>query len=293
MCMKQRRKSSNSSSSNKRRKCTPHRSPSATSTDLIFKWPSTTDQIIQLHRTAPFFQSLTFMQSQKQQHQQSPWIVYLRHRVSNNNNNLSPSKDQHMKKRISSDHHLPIVANELSSSSTALSSSTSSSLLPISSSSSSSSSLSPSSSSKRTQQPEHLPTVTSSPFTSGRPVRTKGPCQACHQSAEACMRKAFDWPFPSDDIYYDKGRSFVYLCNKCGLRYNKSGGSVCRHCRWVLCKEEKRKVIQLVDGMRASRPNGKLSLDEDITSFVCNPKYWQCGQPWKVRWVLNDTSMDA
>jgi hypothetical protein len=122
-------------------------------------------------------------------------------------------------------------------------------------------------------------------FSSGRPIRTKGPCQACHESSEACMRKAFDWPFPSDEIYYDKGRPFVYLCNKCGLRYNKSGGSVCRHCRWVLCKEEKRKVIQLIETMRSS--GRSVSLDDDIDSFVCAPKYWHCGKAWKVRWIVN------
>ncbi|CAO3650767.1 unnamed protein product [Cunninghamella echinulata] len=124
-------------------------------------------------------------------------------------------------------------------------------------------------------------------FSSGRPVRTKGPCQACRESTEACMRKAFDWPFPSDEIYYDKGKPFVYLCNKCGLRYNKSGGSVCRKCRWVLCKEEKRKALQYIEDIRALRPDGKIDLDEDIPSFICTPKYWHCGQPWKVNWILN------
>ncbi|KAI9303079.1 hypothetical protein BJ944DRAFT_250965 [Cunninghamella echinulata] len=124
-------------------------------------------------------------------------------------------------------------------------------------------------------------------FSSGRPVRTKGPCQACRESTEACMRKAFDWPFPSDEIYYDKGKPFVYLCNKCGLRYNKSGGSVCRKCRWVLCKEEKRKALQYIEDIRALRPDGKIDLDEEIPSFICTPKYWHCGQPWKVNWILN------
>ncbi|CAO3652920.1 unnamed protein product [Cunninghamella blakesleeana] len=125
-------------------------------------------------------------------------------------------------------------------------------------------------------------------FSSGRPIRTKGPCQACHENTEACMRKAFDWPFPSDEIYYDKGKPFVYLCNKCGLRYNKSGGSVCRNCRWVLCKEEKRKALQHIEEMKLSRLDGKIDLNEDIPSFICTPKYWHCGQPWKVEWILNN-----
>lgn len=55
--------------------------------------------------------------------------------------------------------------------------------------------------------------------TSGRPSRVKGPCQACHETSDGCMRKAFDWPFPTSAIYNDKGKPFVYLCNKCGLRY--------------------------------------------------------------------------
>lgn len=54
---------------------------------------------------------------------------------------------------------------------------------------------------------------------SGRPSRVKGPCQACQESSDGCMRKAFNWPFPTSSIYNDKGRPFVYLCNKCGLRY--------------------------------------------------------------------------
>ncbi|CAO3590814.1 unnamed protein product [Absidia cylindrospora] len=122
---------------------------------------------------------------------------------------------------------------------------------------------------------------------SGRPSRVKGPCQACHETSDGCMRKAFDWPFPASQIFNDKGKPFVYLCNKCGLRYNKSGGCVCRHCRWVFCKEEKRKAMQYIDKMRRNRPDGHVDLDEDIENFVCSPKYWSCGRPWKVGWVLN------
>ncbi|ORY98738.1 hypothetical protein BCR43DRAFT_562162 [Syncephalastrum racemosum] len=121
---------------------------------------------------------------------------------------------------------------------------------------------------------------------SGRPSRVKGPCQACQESSDGCMRKAFNWPFPTSSIYNDKGRPFVYLCNKCGLRYNKSGGCVCRHCRWVFCKEEKRKAMQYIDQMRRSRPDGRVDPDEEIENFVCTPKYWTCGRPWKVGWVL-------
>lgn len=54
--------------------------------------------------------------------------------------------------------------------------------------------------------------------TSGRPSRVKGPCQACHETSDGCMRKAFHWPFPTSTIFNDKGKPFVYLCNKCGLR---------------------------------------------------------------------------
>ncbi|CAO3694573.1 unnamed protein product [Rhizopus stolonifer] len=121
---------------------------------------------------------------------------------------------------------------------------------------------------------------------SGRPSRIKGPCQACHEKSDGCMRKAFNWPFPTDTEFNDKGKPFVYLCNKCGLRYNKSGGCVCRHCRWVLCKEEKRKAMQLIDSMRLFRPDRKIGLEDDIENFVCNPKYWPCGHTWKVGWVL-------
>jgi hypothetical protein len=53
---------------------------------------------------------------------------------------------------------------------------------------------------------------------SGRPSRKKGPCQACQEASDGCMRKAFNWPFPTSQIFNDKGRPFVYLCNKCGLR---------------------------------------------------------------------------
>ncbi|KAI9280065.1 hypothetical protein BY458DRAFT_553480 [Sporodiniella umbellata] len=128
---------------------------------------------------------------------------------------------------------------------------------------------------------------------SGRPSRIKGPCQACHEKSDGCMRKAFNWPFPTDTEFNDKGKPFVYLCNKCGLRYNKSGGCVCRHCRWVLCKEEKRKAMQLIDSMRLFRPDGKVGLDDDIENFVCNPKYWPCGHTWKVGWVLQTQHDDG
>jgi hypothetical protein len=122
---------------------------------------------------------------------------------------------------------------------------------------------------------------------SGRPTRVKGPCQACQETSDGCMRKAFHWPFQTNNSYNDKGKPFVYLCNKCGLRYNKSGGCVCRNCRWVLCKEEKRKAMQLIEQMRLSRPDGKVDMDEDIQNFACTPKYWNCGCPWKVGWILN------
>ncbi|KAH8553642.1 hypothetical protein BGW37DRAFT_422546 [Umbelopsis sp. PMI_123] len=117
--------------------------------------------------------------------------------------------------------------------------------------------------------------------------KPKGPCQACQELSEGCMRKAFGWPLSDAKIYYDKGRPFVYLCNKCGLRYNKSNGCVCRNCRWVLCKEDKRKAMHFIDVMRAKRPDGYLDPEEEIEGFLCPPKYWKCNRPWKVGWVLN------
>ncbi|KAL7323807.1 hypothetical protein PS15p_210409 [Mucor circinelloides] len=127
---------------------------------------------------------------------------------------------------------------------------------------------------------------------SGRPSRVKGPCQACQEASDGCMRKAFNWPFPASQIFNDKGKPFVYLCNKCGLRYNKSGGCVCRNCRWVFCKEEKRKALQHIDAMRRKRPDGEVDPNEDIENFVCSPKYWTCGKPWKVGWVLENLEED-
>lgn len=123
---------------------------------------------------------------------------------------------------------------------------------------------------------------------SPKSIKSKGPCQACQEHSEGCMRKAFGWPLSDSKVYYDKGRPFVYLCNKCGLRYNKSNGCVCRNCKWVLCKEDKRKAMQYIDAMRAKRPDGYLDPEEEIEGFLCPPKYWKCSQPWKVGWVLNN-----
>jgi hypothetical protein len=39
--------------------------------------------------------------------------------------------------------------------------------------------------------------------------------------------------------------------------------------------------------MRSRRPGGHVDLDEEIEGFVCSPKYWSCGKPWKVGWVLD------
>lgn len=58
---------------------------------------------------------------------------------------------------------------------------------------------------------------TPSPSASHR-SKSKGPCQACQEVSDGCMRKGFNWPFEASLIYYDKGKPFVYLCNKCGLR---------------------------------------------------------------------------
>ncbi|KAG2200218.1 hypothetical protein INT47_009856 [Mucor saturninus] len=127
-----------------------------------------------------------------------------------------------------------------------------------------------------------------SPHTVGRPSKSKGPCQACQEASDGCMRKAYHWPFPSTQIFYDKGKPYVYLCNKCGLRYNKSGGSVCRHCRWVICKEEKRKALGYIDAMRDKY--GHVTPDQEIENFSCHPKYWTCNKPWQVGWVFNPSS---
>ena len=62
------------------------------------------------------------------------------------------------------------------------------------------------------------PTNRSSSSIHGRPSRVKGPCQACNETSDACMRKAFHWPLSSNQMYNDKDKPFVYLCNKCGLR---------------------------------------------------------------------------
>ena len=67
---------------------------------------------------------------------------------------------------------------------------------------------------------------------------------------------------------------------------------MCRHCRWVFCKEEKRKAMQYIEEMRRSRPDGVVYPDEDIENFVCTPKYWSCGVPWKVGWVLNSQDVE-
>lgn len=73
-------------------------------------------------------------------------------------------------------------------------------------------------------QPYHKPTLEQKTIRrqpnqgTGRPSRVKGPCQACQEPADGCMRKAFNWPFPTTQTFNDKGKSFVYLCNKCGLR---------------------------------------------------------------------------
>ncbi|KAJ8663033.1 hypothetical protein O0I10_001210 [Lichtheimia ornata] len=149
---------------------------------------------------------------------------------------------------------------------------------------------SPTQSNKDHSPQEQQPALRKRSPPAGRPSRVKGPCQACQESSDGCMRKAFNWPFPTSSVYNDKGRKFVYLCNKCGLRYNKSGGCVCRNCRWVFCKEEKRKAMQHIEQMIRSRPDGHVDPDEDIEGFVCTPKYWTCGRPWKVGWVLQNNA---
>lgn len=69
-----------------------------------------------------------------------------------------------------------------------------------------------------TQQQLLAPLLPPTSITQGRPCRAKAPCQACREPADSCMRKAYNWPFPTSDLHFDKGRPYVYLCNKCGLR---------------------------------------------------------------------------
>lgn len=53
----------------------------------------------------------------------------------------------------------------------------------------------------------------------GRQGKTRGPCQACGDAKDTCIRKGYDWPFPVAETQVDsKGVRFVSLCNKCGLR---------------------------------------------------------------------------
>lgn len=61
---------------------------------------------------------------------------------------------------------------------------------------------------------------------------------------------------------------------------------MCRHCRWVFCKEERRKALRHIDVMRDKY--GQVDIDQDIENFSCHPKYWTCNKPWKVGWVLKE-----
>lgn len=70
-----------------------------------------------------------------------------------------------------------------------------------------------------TKPRERQPTGQYKPHRSSpKAAKPKGPCQACQEHSEGCMRKAFGWPLLDEKVYYDKGKPFVYLCNKCGLR---------------------------------------------------------------------------
>ena len=91
-------------------------------------------------------------------------------------------------------------------------------------------------------------------------------------------------------IINDGNNNYTSHCIICVYRYNKSGGCVCRNCRWVLCKEEKRKALQHITYMRRTRANGRVDPDDDIVDFICSPKYWSCGQAWKVGWIPQDNN---
>lgn len=100
------------------------------------------------------------------------------------------------------------------------------------------------------------------------------------------------WPEVKDlNVFFGRRFSWIvvhlliHLLTHC--RYNKSNGCVCRNCKWVLCKEDKRKAMHFIDAMRAKRPDGYLDPEEEIEGFLCPPKYWKCNQPWKVGWVLS------
>ena len=42
--------------------------------------------------------------------------------------------------------------------------------------------------------------------------------------------------------------------------------------------------------MRRTRANGRVDPDDDIVDFICSPKYWSCGQAWKVGWIPHDSN---
>ncbi|KAI8084479.1 uncharacterized protein BX664DRAFT_337090 [Halteromyces radiatus] len=261
-----------------RRKSMPHRSPSviqdafqasALDKSVVFQWDTTLQQTIESHVQSKVICGESLLSA-------------LRHRVA-----MARQQDLPIKKRIIHQprrqltatcialptHHQPITKHKMS-----IPVLTNHPVIPTTTDTASKLTVPKQRGRKPLQQNRHT--------SSGRPSRVKGPCQACQETSDGCMRKAFNWPFPASQIFNDKGKPFVYLCNKCGLRYNKSGGCVCHHCRWVFCKEEKRKAMQYIDKMRRNRPDGHVDPDEDIENFVCSPKYWSCGRPWKVGWVL-------
>ncbi|OZJ04619.1 hypothetical protein BZG36_02048 [Bifiguratus adelaidae] len=118
-----------------------------------------------------------------------------------------------------------------------------------------------------------------------RTAKEKGPCAACQTPKDSCMRKGYDWPFEDGGRRIDShGRAYVNLCNKCGLRWDKSAHSICHNCKWILCKEERAKALSCIDTMKR-KSDKRLSNDDEIEGFVCSPKYWKCGCRWKVGWV--------
>ncbi|RUP04050.1 hypothetical protein BC936DRAFT_140563 [Jimgerdemannia flammicorona] len=125
-----------------------------------------------------------------------------------------------------------------------------------------------------------------------RAAKNRGPCTACKETKDTCIRKGYDWPFEEEEgmvMTDSNGKKYVCLCNKCGLRWQKSHGSICHSCNWILFKEERKKALTCIERMRRSRPEGvEIRDDDEIEGFNCNPKHWKCGRPWKVGWVKNE-----
>ena len=55
--------------------------------------------------------------------------------------------------------------------------------------------------------------------TPSKATKAKGPCQACRDTADPCMRKAFNWPFASDYVFkHSDGRNYVVLMQQVWIK---------------------------------------------------------------------------